>query len=1133
MEKLKVFISGTQDDLQPERKAVAEVIHALGHEPLMAETYGAQPIPSLSAIREMIEQADIYIGVYGARYGWKMDSGVSVTEFEFNEFRRKHPDRILIYIKEIRTDLQQDVFLRRVQDLKEGYFRRPKFTTTEQLASWVKEDLAQFIARVVHVKIRGTPEPALIRAYLEQIASQKPYALWSDDTYIERTVVKADGLFHTAVRYKSETSRVRDELGVPPEIYDELDRRFGLRESFDDAIGGPLAKQAEHEPLVDGLIRERKLVLLGEPGMGKTTSLLRLALEAARRSLAEEGDREIPVYIELKYYNGEELETLFARRMNDILRARNLMLAPNSQESTELLKRWLSKSDAHFLLLLDGLNEVRTEYHTAVRGAIDALFKLPHHVVVSCRERDYDESLKEQAATFVLQGLRVDEIRAYLKSSLEDTGSELFEEQFVSYIQHDEDSLVSQVVYEEEMVTLATNPFMLWLICEVAKVHPEARLPKNRGKLFRQFVTLMPRLRMKDGIRPEIAFDVVETALAKLAFMMQEHWKLGVDLSEVRAWRIPTAGNDLEDVLTQAKDWRLLKSDGRSGEPLEFLHQLFLEYFVAVELRSKIKREGLDATLDQSFVWDGIIEMLAGISQDSGKVIKWLADTAIALRDPNLATTANRCMQSSDSIMNSVVKKAVSDALIFALNHSKGDEYDLAKFRAHCVFWLGRIRDEHAIKPLIRRLKDGYEFVRESALEALLEFGVVAREELIKALTNSHTNIRVGAVYILGEMREPRTAELLIPCLRDRIETVRIVAAAFLSENIDQRAVEPLISALDDPCAEVRAAAAVALGNIGETRPVEALIEMLRDPSVIVRGAATYALGKIGDPHAIKPLIYSIDAPELADEFEYDNDRAQALFRIGPPAISALIDAFHYWRPYVGERAIDILVMIGPPTIEPLLLAIRNLEAATVVGSARTLTKICNIVRNILIDHIQYIELNEADMTENSGRWILFNILFTRLPFLGVYDMEKYDQPLEIPLADEEGVSEALERLIDGNAIQVLAYAQNKVAGLAKELVSSTLDRVTSLLIDALIKNIFDYDYAIQAWLCLLKHPQPSIREHAVRGLGKIGNLRALPELERVIHEDEGKVVLGMFEFNVADSAREATKKIRQRMKSE
>jgi hypothetical protein len=271
-ETLQIFISGTQDDLQPERQAVAKTIRALGHTPLMAETYGAQPMPSYDAIREMIARADIYLGVYGARYGWKMESGVSVTEFEFTEFRRTRPSRILVYVKDGTPEDEQAAFLDRVQHFKAGYFRRPRFTNPAQLAEWVKEDLAQLIARVVHEKLRGTPDPLLIQEYLAQVAAQKPYVLWDDQTYIDRTVKPQD-----------------EEI-----FYPRLAARYDPRAPERDA---------KPEPLDAVLAREKKLVLLGEPGIGKTTALLHLAWEAARNQVSPRNlvPGKVPIYIELKW----------------------------------------------------------------------------------------------------------------------------------------------------------------------------------------------------------------------------------------------------------------------------------------------------------------------------------------------------------------------------------------------------------------------------------------------------------------------------------------------------------------------------------------------------------------------------------------------------------------------------------------------------------------------------------------------------------------------------------------------------------------------------------------------------------------------------------------------------------------
>jgi hypothetical protein len=401
----------------------------------------------------------------------------------------------------------------------------------------VKEDLAQLIARVVHEKLRGAPDPLLIQEYLAQVAANKPYVLWDDQTYIDRTVVGAKDF-------------------SPQPLYPRLAARYDPRAPERDA---------KPEPLDAVLAREKKLVLLGEPGIGKTTALLHLAWETAQRAMtaaqlpifdcrlpiadhitnrkSKIENPFIPIYIELKYYEGGELETLLARRINEMLRPANLMLDADATQSTRILKQWLAQSDMHFLLLLDGLNEVRPEFQTALRGALTALLRTPHHIVITCRERDYDASLRDYAAAFVLQGLQEDEIRDHLRRTLGYKGKKLFNE---------------QIHKDDRMLTLVANPLMLWLISVIALQNPEARLPTNRGKLFQTFAAQMPRLRRRE-VPANVSLDIVETTLAKLGFEMLERGRLAADLGEVRGWQIPTPSRDLDAVLAQAKDWRFFE----------------------------------------------------------------------------------------------------------------------------------------------------------------------------------------------------------------------------------------------------------------------------------------------------------------------------------------------------------------------------------------------------------------------------------------------------------------------------------------------------------------------------------------------------------------------------------------------
>ncbi len=910
METLKIFISGTQDDLQPERRSVADAIGALGHEPVMAETYGTQPIPSISTIREMIDCADIYIGVYGARYGWTMDNGVSVTEFEFDEFRRKHSDRILTYIKEIQPESEQAAFLARVQDFKEGYFRRPKFTTPEQLANWVKQDLAQFIARVVRDKMRGAPEPALIRAYLEQVAAQKPYVLWSGQIYIDRTVAKSDDLFaRTVARYD------------PREF-----ERAGTRPT-------PTEKS---EPLDAALAREKRLVLLGEPGMGKTTSLLHLAWQAAQR-----GNGEIPVYVELKYYDGEELETLLARRVNDILRARSMTLAPDLTESTRILKEWLAQTDAHFLLLLDGLNEVRPEHHTAARGALDALLNSPHRVVISCRERDYDASLRDRAAAFVLRGLQEDEIQDYLQNTLGDKGAKLFDE---------------QIHWDEKMRTLAANPLMLWLISVVARQDPKVRLPANRGKLFQRFVRMMPQIRRRE-VPANVPLDVVETALAKLGLEMQERGRLLADLGEVRDWQVPTVGSTLEDVLAQAKDWRFLKSDGRLGEPVEFLYQLFLEYFAAEYLRQRLAEKADYARVLGGRLfrdeWNEVIVMLAGISDRPVQFVKWLAGRTEKNDQVMAAFLAQDCWKTSDASKNAKARVAVVDALITAFllyPHQSvckraaealveiGDARAVEPLimallqdsrwyvRRSAAKVLGALGDARAVQPLIAALRDSEGDVRFRAVVALWQIGTPAVEPLITTLRDRAKDVRASAASILGLIGDARGVEPLLTTLHDRNKLVREKAADALGLIGDVRASEPLIAALHDPVVTMRKSAIDALGVVSGARAVEPLLAALRDVDASVRSSAVKALGKTGDARAVEALLATLRDANT----EMRRSTAWALGEISDaravePLLTALRDTDAEMRRSAGEA----LGKIGDArVVEPLIAALCDTDSS-------------------------------------------------------------------------------------------------------------------------------------------------------------------------------------------------------------
>lgn len=152
MERIRVFISSTQIDMQPERDAVEAVVKRLGHECLRAETYIAPAKSPIKVCREMACKCDVYIGIYGRRYG-SLDPQLklSVTEIEYDEARNDDPNKILIYIKqEPEYESRQQNFLARIQDFQHGYFRHNFFSNTDELTQQVESDLIAWVSERVH-----------------------------------------------------------------------------------------------------------------------------------------------------------------------------------------------------------------------------------------------------------------------------------------------------------------------------------------------------------------------------------------------------------------------------------------------------------------------------------------------------------------------------------------------------------------------------------------------------------------------------------------------------------------------------------------------------------------------------------------------------------------------------------------------------------------------------------------------------------------------------------------------------------------------------------------------------------------------------------------------------------------------
>ncbi|WP_293334086.1 tetratricopeptide repeat protein [Microcoleus sp. CAWBG58] len=186
-----------------------------------------------------------------------------------------------------------------------------------------------------------------------------------------------------------------------------------------------------------------RLLILGEPGAGKTTSLLDLALELVARAEADSQQR-IPVVVDLSDWQPTAPEAtsrwgMVASRRAGFSQKNHRddrpepgpvwsiadWLAAKVREkygfTPQQIGQWLAEKQ--LVPLLDGLDEVRPEYQQECVKAINEWLNFsdlrPRQVALCCRREQYEaypEKLKLQGAVY-LQDLTDEQIQTFLQKA--------------------------------------------------------------------------------------------------------------------------------------------------------------------------------------------------------------------------------------------------------------------------------------------------------------------------------------------------------------------------------------------------------------------------------------------------------------------------------------------------------------------------------------------------------------------------------------------------------------------------------------------------------------------------------------------------------------------------------------------
>src|SRR4029453_3147237 len=142
-QRLRIFVSSTLKELEPERRAARAAIERLRLAPVMFEL-GARPHPPRELYRAYLQQSDVFIGVYWQQYGW-IAPGEELSGLEDEDRLAPREMPKLIYVKQpAERDERLAALVAHIRD--DDTTSYTPFSTAEELGELVEADLAVLLA---------------------------------------------------------------------------------------------------------------------------------------------------------------------------------------------------------------------------------------------------------------------------------------------------------------------------------------------------------------------------------------------------------------------------------------------------------------------------------------------------------------------------------------------------------------------------------------------------------------------------------------------------------------------------------------------------------------------------------------------------------------------------------------------------------------------------------------------------------------------------------------------------------------------------------------------------------------------------------------------------------------------------
>lgn len=820
--------------------------------------------------------------------------------------------------------------------------------------------------------------------------------------------------------------------------------------------------------------KEEKLIISGESGSGKTTTLRWLNFTFATKYL-ENKECSIPLYVELNSYRKGPFYDYFKRQIK-------------KKGLSETTLKTLLEGKA--IILLDGLDLLSPAENFFPYDEISDFFSDYSNcqIIISSRS-GFFESIRRDFKVSELEKLTDGKIQIFIEKYVEE--KELA------------DTLKDKILNNEQLKSILSNPMMLYIAIKVAMGRKDQSvdlLPSNRSELYEAFISTLFSHHEEKGNHLHADRIQIENALTDLYFKLQCRNEVSCKYSEALKFVKKSAEDDTfrkttsQDILEGCcKIGLLVEKDSE----IEYgIHQSFQEYFAAIKLK-ELFESGFD--ISEAFShprWEKVV-IFASEMLNSNLIDKFI-DLMLSKGEFFLASkcVSNASYEIKEKLCTLLANKLnskfifdkknsiqslgnIGDIGIDLLTEALNDEdFQVSKYAVEA---LGDINSEKSIELLIKTFNNENSAVRGEIAETLGQIKAVkAVESLIKAL-NAERYVQLRAVEALGQMKYKKTAELLIKALENENYEVRDGAIYALGEIKSEIAIEPLMKIIQNGDSEVRSEAIYALGQMKFDKIVERLTTALRDKDPKIREGAAEVFREMKLEDIPKILSIAIRDPDSKVRGEVANALGQIK---SEKAVDLLINALSDVDSEVRGKVIIALGQTGSQKAVELLISILSED------DLELRTKAANSLKQIKSEKTLQLLINALNDKDYRVRELAANTL-------GCIKSRKAIEPLKRILDDvdprvQKQAEEALKEI----------NSQRDVEWIIKSIIESINDENFKLKWRYIQKlEQIKSEEAAEPLLIALRHKNSDVRLILARLFGRIKSKKAVEPLIELLDD--------------------------------